>query len=733
MDAEKGSLAGDVWGGLAASLVVLPQAIAFGVAVYAALGPAYAAYGALAGFLGAAAIGLFAAAAGGAPRLISTPCAPAAAVMAPLAAELLGRVRSPQDVMVLFLVVGLLVGLLQIAYGLLGGGTLIKYIPYPVVTGYLSGVAILIVLSQGPLLLGLPKGMALHPGLWTLSAWRWEAVAVGAATMAGILLAPRLTKKVPATVLGLAAGILTYLALALFRPELRVTAGNHLVIGPLGGQTAGFGAWTTRWAEAAALGFSSVRDLLFPALTLSILLSIDTLKTCVVLDAMTGTRHDSNRELIGQGLGNAVSGLAGGMPGSGAMAPTVVNISSGGHSRVSGLFSAAFVVAAFLLLGRAVAWLPLAALAGMLIVLAGRMFDWHSFQLLRHRDTWFDFGVAAVVMATAVSVDLVLASGVGLALSILLFIRNMMHSSVVRRKIYGDQVTSHQRRLPEEADILAREGSKIAVFELQGSLFFGTADQLFTELEPEFPLRKYFIFDMRRVLSVDFTAAHMLEMIENRLIERGGRLLFANIPLTSPTGQDLTSYLRQLGLADPARRAHLFPTLDEAFTWAEDRILAKNLPGEGAPETSLALEEIDLLKGLEPEHLAALKACASPRTLAPDEPLFRQGDEAVDEMYLIRRGRVRIELEVGPGSHRLVAVFAQGDFFGEMGFLDHGRRAASAQALVATELFALSRRRFDEAAARDPDLGRLLFSRISKTLALRLRQADAEIRALHEA
>jgi len=652
--------------------------------------------------------------------------------MAPLVAELLLRVKNPEQVMVLLLVVGLFAGLLQIAFGLLGGGTLIKYIPYPVVTGYLSGVAILIVLSQGPILLGLPKGMTLHPGLWTFSAWRWEAVSVGLATIALTLAGPRLTKKVPPTVLGIAGGVLTYIGLACFHPGLRVTAGNPLVIGPIGMNTAGFGSWTTRWSEAASLGLVEIHKLLLPALTLSILLSIDTLKTCVVLDAMTGTRHDSNRELIGQGLGNAISGLAGGMPGSGAMAPTVVNISSGGRGRASGLFSAAFVVATFLLLSRAVAWLPLSALAGMLVVLAARMFDWRGFHLLRQRATWFDFAVAAVVVATAVFVDLVLASGVGLALSILLFIRNMMHSNVVRRKVYGDEVTSHQRRLPEEAEVLAREGSKIAVFELQGSLFFGTADQLYTEVEPDFDRRRYFIFDMRRVLSVDFTAAHMLDMIENRLFEHGGRLLFANIPQTSPTGQDLSAYLRQLGLTDPARRAHLFPTLEDAFSWAEDRLLSKNLES-AAPDTPLPLEEIDLLKGMDPAHLAALKACVSARTLSAGEMLFRQADESAGEMYLIRRGRVRIELDVASGGHRLIAVFARGDFFGEMAFVDHGRRAASACALAPTELFVVCRQRFDAAAARDPELGRKLFSRISKALALRLRQADAEIRALHEA
>jgi SulP family sulfate permease len=732
MPGEKTSLSGDVWGGLAASLVVLPQAIAFGVAVYAALGPAYAAYGALAGFLGAAAIGLVAAAAGGAPRLISTPCAPAAAVMAPLTALLISRQNSPEHVMVLLLVVGLLTGLLQTAYGLLGGGRLIKYIPYPVVTGYLSGVAILIVLGQGPRLLGLPKGMTLHPGLWTLSAWRWEAVAVGAATMACAVLGPKLTKKIPATVLGVAGGVLAYAGLAYLRPELRALAGNPLVIGPLGGQTAGFGAWTVRWSTAAALGFSDLRELLFPALTLSILLSIDTLKTCVVLDAMTGTRHNSNKELVGQGLGNVLSGLAGGMPGAGAMAPTVVNLSSGGATRASGLICAVSVIAVFLLLGRAVAWLPLSALAGMLIVLAGRMFDWHSFTLLRQRATWFDFAVAAVVVATAVFGDLVLASGVGLALSILLFIREQMHSSVVRRRILGNEVFSRERRLPEEAAILAREGDQIAILELQGSLFFGTADQLYTEVEPEFGRRKYLIFDMSHVTSVDFTAAHMLDMIETRIAKAGGRLLFADVPRSSPTGQDLALYLNQLGLAEPARRAHLFASLDEAFVWAEDRLLAKHPDAAHGSEAPLPLEQIELLKGMEPELLAALRPCVSERPLAAGETLFKQGQTSADEMYFIRSGRVRVELSAGDGQRHL-ATFARGDFLGEMAFLDRAPRSAAAQAITPVELFALSRSRFDEAAPKQPDLGRKFFWRLSRAMSYRLRQADAEIRALHEA
>ena len=377
------------------------------------------------------------------------------------------------------------------------------------------------------------------------------------------------------------------------------------------------------------------------------------------------------------------------------------------------------------------AWLPFSALAGMLIVLAGRMFDWHSFTLLRRRATWFDFAVAAAVVATAVFGDLVLASGVGLALAILLFIREQMNSSVVRRRILGSEVSSKERRLPAEADILAKEGDKICILELQGSLFFGTADQLYTEVEPELSRRKYIIFDMSHVTSVDFTAAHMLDIIETRIAAAGGRLLYADIPKTSPTGQDLALYLKELGLAEPERRAHLFPSLDEAFTWAEDRILAKH-PDAARGEVPLALEEVELFKDMEPELLAALKPCVSERSLAPDEVLFKQGDAPAEEMYFIRSGRVRVEIRTGDVPRHL-ATFARGDFLGEMAFLDRQPRSATARAHGATELFALSRSRFDAAAPRQADLGRKFFWRLSRAMSYRLRRADAEIRALHEA
>ncbi|MDX9822140.1 MAG: SulP family inorganic anion transporter, partial [Syntrophales bacterium] len=193
------SIAGDIWGGFAAMLVALPASIAFGIAVYAVLGPQYIAVGSIAGILGAVALGIVAPILGGSPRLISAPCAPAAAIMGALAAELIkSGGLSPAQAVVFLMLVGLCAGLLEILYGALGGGRFIKYIPYPVVSGYLSGVGALIILSQLPKVLGLPRGMSLWEGILSPLSWQFPGIFIALATIAGVLLAPRILKSVPA-------------------------------------------------------------------------------------------------------------------------------------------------------------------------------------------------------------------------------------------------------------------------------------------------------------------------------------------------------------------------------------------------------------------------------------------------------------------------------------------------------------------------------------------------------
>ncbi len=410
---------GEVWGGFASMLVALPSSIAFGIAIYAVLGPEYMAHGAIAGILGAIAIGILAPLLGGAPGLISAPCAPAAAVMGALAAEMIKSANvSPPQVLVFLTLAALLSGALQLVYGAMGGGRFIKYIPYPVVSGYLSGVGVLIFIGQLPKLLGLPNDIPVWQGLASPGNWQWTGIVVGLVTIAGVMAGPRLTKTVPATIMGVAAGFLAYFGLSYFLPELRTLEHNKLVIGRLFSENAPMtAALEERWAALGAVRFSDLANLFMPAITLSVLLSIDTLKTCVVMDTLLRRRHNSNRELIGQGVANFASALMGGIPGAGTMGATLVNVSSGGKTRLSGVLEGVFVIVAFAAFAWLICWLPIAALAGILMVVAWRMLDRSSFLLLKQKTTVFDFLVIAAVVATAIGVNLIAAAGVGLLLA----------------------------------------------------------------------------------------------------------------------------------------------------------------------------------------------------------------------------------------------------------------------------------------------------------------------------
>jgi len=726
---KPGNLAGDIGGGVSAMLVALPSAIAFGVTIFAPLGGSYAAQGAIAGILGATALGLVTPVLGGTNRLISAPCAPAAAVLSALAIELVRRGIAPEAVALMLAIVALLTAALQITFGAVGLGRLIKYMPYPVVSGYLSGVGLLIIIAQLPKLLGAPKGTPLWEALTSPSAWQWHGIVVGAVTMGVMLIAPKLTKALPATILGLVAGVATYFAFALADRSMLSLAGNAAVVGPLVAGSTGGGFFTAiagRVQAVRTLHLAEVTTLIVPALSLAVLLSIDTLKTCVVVDAITRSRHDSNRELIGQGFGNLASTLIGGMPGAGQMGATLVNISSGAKTRLSGTIEGVATLVAFLALGSLLAWIPIAALAGILIVVGVRMFDVRSLQFLKSRSTILDFVVIVSVVIVAETVSLIAASGVGVGLAILLFIREQVRGSVVHRKAYGNHLFSKQVRLKDEMEVLEQRGDATAIFELQGSLFFGTTDQLYTALEPELKTRKYLILDMRRVQSMDVTAAHILEQVEDMMRERNGRLLFSNLP----RGRNVEEYLGQVGFTGE-HAVQLFGELDEALEWVEEQVIAE-AHLEKLLRPALALHEIELFRGRKAETLAELEACMEARQFPPGARIFSAGDTG-DELFLIRRGAVRIVLPMGGAPAHHLATFRRGDFFGEMAFLDRHPRSADALAERETDLFVLSRVKFDALADQHKRLALNLFEGISRGLAHRLRHTNMELRSLEEA
>lgn len=720
---------GDLWGGFAAMLVALPSAIAFGVTIYSPLGTSYVAQGALAGILGTIALGLVAPAMGGTNRLITAPCAPAAAVVSAFAIEFMSGGGSPGAALLLISLLGLLAGLLQILFGTVRLGQLIKYMPYPVVSGYLSGVGLIIIGSQVPIFLGAPKGTNIWASLAAPGLWKWQSLIVGAVTIVVMLVAPRFIRLVPAAILALLAGVLAYFACGLVDPALLTLEGNTFVVGSFG---TGGGSFTdvmaSRWHAVGDIGFAQFRYIAVPALTLAVLLSIDTLKTCMVLDALTHSRHNSNRELIGQGFGNVASAICGGMPGAGQMGATLVNMSSGGASRFSGVIEGVLSLAAFLVLGTLISWVPVAGLAAILIVVGVRMIDRHSFQLLRQRSTILDFAVIAAVVATALTVSLIAASGTGIVLAVFLFIREQIGGSVVRRKLSCNETFSKRVRTKEEMEILLARGDRGVVVELQGSLFFGTTNQLYSALEPELKTRDYLILDMRRVQSVDVTAAHMLDQVKDMLAERNGFLVLSQLPRNLPSGRDMQQYFDQVGLVRPENPVRVFGELDEALEWVEDRLLGDAICELGE-QNALNLDELELIKGRKAETLAALEQRMEKRSCKAGEKIFRIGDSG-DELFLIRKGAVRIMLPISEKLSHHLGTFGRGSFFGEMSFLDGGVRSADAVAFSDTELYVISRKAFDALAEEHKKLAVAFMTGLASVLSSRLRYTNSELRVL---
>ena len=724
--------AGDFWGGFAATLVALPASIAFGVTIYSAIGPTHAALGALAGIIGATVIGLVASTFGGTDRLISAPCAPAAAVLSAFAIGMVHDGVPAGNIVLMLLMLGILAGGFQVLFGFVGLGQLIKYIPYPVVSGYLTGVGLIIIGSQLSKFVGAPLGTPWHQSLISPAMWDWRALVVGGATIAGILLGPQLTKRLPGMIVGVLAGVLAYFGLAMQDASLLELADNPLIIGPLGVSGEGyFASITERWHEIGDLRLSQVGALFGSALTLAVLLSIDTLKTCVVLDQMTRSRHNPNRELVAQGAANIASSSVGGIPGAGTMGATMINLSSGATTRASGLVEGVLALLSALLLSNFIAWIPISALAAGLIVVGLRMIDREPLRFVQSSATVFDFGVVVAVVVVALTVGLIAASGVGVALAIVLFLREQIGGTVVRHKFYVNQMSSNWHRPESETRILEQKGDQAVIFELQGSLFFGTTQQLYGLIEVELKTRNFIILDMKRVQSVDVTAAHLLNQLRDTLAEKGAMLLLSNVRENLPNGRNLREFLEQTGVTEKGETVRLFPELDSAIEWVEDRILGEVERATPEPEVSMLLAEMELFKGRKDDTLADLEARLTHRTCAAGEVVYSRGEPG-DALYMIRRGSVKIFAPIGAGRTRHIATFGRGDFFGGLAFLDGRPRGNDAIAAAETEFFVLSLEQFNTLSEEHKRLAITLLSAIARTLALRLRHADTEIAMLHE-
>ena len=450
-------LRGDFFGGLTAAVVALPLALAFGVS-------SGLEGGAIAGLYGAIFVGFFAAFFGGTPSQVSGPTGPMAAFMANtvLAGLVALHPDEPLRAVALAFAVVILAGLFQILCGVLRLGKYITLIPYTVISGFMSGIGVLIIVPQLVPLLGLDfKGTVWEtlqalPGL--IPQTNLAAIGLGILTLLIVFCSPaRLNRIVPAPLLALV--ICTLVSQSLPGAESLPRIGEI----PSGLPTPQF----------PKVGWEDVKPLLSYGIMLGTLGAIDSLLTSLVADNITRTQHDSDRELIGQGIGNCISGAMGGLPGAGATMRTVINSQAGGKTRLSGMFHAVVLLIITLGAGGLTSAIPLTVLAGILIKVGVDIIDW-GFLLRAHRISWRATGIMYGVMFLTAFVNLVLAVGVGMFVANVLTLQSLTELQMEQVRAVTDPADD-ELLSDRERELLGSAKGRIMLFRLGGPMSFGAA------------------------------------------------------------------------------------------------------------------------------------------------------------------------------------------------------------------------------------------------------------------
>ena len=489
------NLRGDVFGGITAGIVALPLALAFGV--QSGAGP-------VAGLYGAIVLGIFAATFGGTSSQVSGPTGPMTVVAALVVIKAIEEYGSLEAGMGFIICIFLLAGVVQILFGVLKLGTYIKYIPYPVVSGFMSGIGGIIILLQIYPFFGQtsPKKVldVITNIVDVIPIINWEAMIIASSTIAIIYLFPKITKAIPSTLVALISMTIVTTFIGLEVPVIGTIPSSlpELKIGAI-----------------ASIHASDITLIIELALTLALLGAIDSLLTSVIADNITKTKHHSNRELIGQGIGNIMASCIGGLPGAGATMRTLVNVNAGGQTPLSGVIHGVLLLATLLGLGNYAQEIPIPVLAGILITVGVGIIDYKGFRHIKSVPRT-DAVVMLIVLGMTMFVDLIQAVAVGLILSSILFMKQMSDQLGSEVKILPIKENCRQWWKENIPDSIA---DKIYVKHFPGPIFFGFAPALLAMAE-SLPDIRVVIFRMMNVPNIDQTGLYALEEVVLSLEKR---------------------------------------------------------------------------------------------------------------------------------------------------------------------------------------------------------------------
>jgi len=518
------ALKGDLFGGITAGVVALPLALAFGIQAFGGIAdPSAGSWGAFAGLVGAILLGFFASIFGGTHSQISGPTGPMTVVTAGIvSASWASSSGNLATVLVALSLAGIFCGLFQILFGVIKIGKYVRYIPYPVLSGFMSGIGVIIILQQVYPLIGEKSPVLVVDMLAQLPARvaggiDWPPLLLGLGTIAIIWLFPKINRKLPATLLALVVMSLVSLCFNL-APEFcigSIPSGLPLPV-------------FIREGCAEIDWWKAIEAAVIPGLTLAGLGSIDTLLTSVVADNLTKTKHNSNQELIGQGIGNTLAGIFCGLGGAGATMRTVVNVKSGGSTQLSGVVHSLFLLAVLLGLGPIVKYIPLSVLAGILITVGWGIIDFQGFKDLRVIPR-ADAFVLVVVFLVTVFVDLLTAVGIGMMIACALFMVRM--GNLVEGHYTQEELKDKDSCNPwqDGVELPVELRHRVYVQLMDGPLFFGSITR-FQEIMQQVPENvKCVIIRMKHVEFMDQSGLYAMRAAINDLQTRGVVVMLTHV------------------------------------------------------------------------------------------------------------------------------------------------------------------------------------------------------------
>jgi SulP family sulfate permease len=731
------NIKGDLSGAVSAAIISIPLSIGYGIIVYGPLGAEFLPVAALLGIYGCLLGGICAALLGGTEIQITVPKAPLSLLLAAFVAPLALSLQIPDVASRNILIVGLaslcvlIAGIVQFLFGALRLGNLIKYVPYPVVSGFMNGIAVILILEQiGPLV-----GARGHVGLIEIfhnpTVVQPLTLVVGLTTIIVIFFARRFIKAVPASLIGLVAGTAVFYILK--------NIPGVSAMGPV------IGNFSFQWPKPEILpgAFRLLDQIDFADLFPRILITgfvlgsigaLESLLSSVAADNIAGTRHKSNKELIGQGVGNVINAVFSALPSAGSELHNMANYRAGGRTRLSSLICVILILLIVMTLGSVIGLIPLTVIGAIIISVGIGLFDRWILDLIRNlpqaneqqKRIVTNLAVAIVVAVITVCVNLIVAVLIGIAIASGLFVVRM-GKSIVKRKYSGEQIRSKKVRSINNNMLLEDRGKGIIVYELRGPLFFGSADNLAGEIESALGHHTYCILDMKRVNEIDSTGAKILGQISKK-ISASGKYLLISYLTDNPS---LSDFLKAMGVYKILGEDCFFPDTDAALEWAEDNVLTQSLELAGASEP-IQLDQMDILRDFSPQEIHDLQQKLTRKTFSEGEIIVKEGDTDRN-LFLLAKGLVSVRIHLAESDrYKRLVTYSPGVTFGEMAFLDGSPRSADVWSDAASETYVLSPAEFSVLQEQSPHIAIKLVRNIALEISDRLRIRTNEVRILEE-